>query len=140
MRVRSILLATVFVAFGPTAAAAAQSSFRAVSPDAVQFLVDSATGDIHAHHPPAGRIQFRHARIGTLPQPDGTTFYLICAEYAGVTQGRKPTWVPFVTIKMEAYEQWLGAEATQNWCQRRRPTWDPRTDITAALQAKYDSL
>jgi hypothetical protein len=139
MRIRSILLATVFVTFGP-AAATAQSSFRAVPPDAVQFLVDSATGDIHAHHPPAGRIQFRHARIGTLPQPDGTTFHLICAEYAGVTQGRKPTWVPFVTIKMETYEQWLGEEATQNWCQRRHPTWDPRTDVTAALQAKYDSL
>lgn len=139
MRVRSILLATACVTFGPTAAAA-QSSSRAVPPDAVRFLVDSATGDIHAHHPPAGRIQFRHARIGTLPQPDGTTFYLICAEYAGVTQGRKPAWMPFVTIKMEIYEQWLGEEPPRNWCQRRHPTWDPRTDITAALQARYDSL
>ena len=139
MRFRSILLAAVCVTLGPTAVAA-QSSSRAVPPDAVQFLVDSATGDIHAHHPPAGRVQFRHARIGTLPQPDGTTFYLICAEYAGVIQGSKPTWVPFVTIKMETYEQWLGPEATKNWCRRRTITWDPRADITAALQAKYDSL
>ncbi len=139
MRVRSIMLAALFVTIGTTVATA-QSRPRAVPSWAVQFLLDSATGDIHAHHPPAGKVQFRRARIGTLPQPDGTTFYLVCAEYAGVTEGRKPTWVPFVTIKMETYEQWLGAEATKDWCQRRHPSWDPRTDITAALQARYDSL
>jgi hypothetical protein len=139
MRFRSILLAAAFIALGTTVATA-QSRPRAVPPWAVQFLVDSATGDIHTHHPPAGKVQFRHARIGTLPQPDGTTFYLICAERAGVTEGSKPTWVPFVTIKMETYEMWLGEEATKDWCQHRHPIWDPRTDITAALQAKYDSL
>ncbi|HWA40602.1 MAG TPA: hypothetical protein VG712_03265, partial [Gemmatimonadales bacterium] len=103
MRVRSILLAALFVALAQTTAGA-QSSARAVPPEAVQFLIDSATGDIHAHHPPAGRVTFRRARIGTLPQPDGTTFYLVCAEVAGVTEGAKPTWMPFVTIKMETYE------------------------------------
>ena len=139
MRVRSILLAAVCIT-GGTTFATAQSHPRAVPPEAVQFTVNAATGDIHAHHPPAGKIQFRNARIGTLPQPDGQTFYLVCGEYAGVTQGTKPTWVPFVTIKMADYEQWLGEEATKDWCHHRHPTWDPRTDITAALQAKYDSL
>ena len=139
MRVRSILLAALFVTLGTTVVTA-QAGPRAVPPWAVQFLLDSATGDIHAHHPPAGKIQFRHARIGTLPQPDGTTFYLVCAEYAGVTEGQKPIWLPFVTIKMQTYEQWLGSEATKDWCQHRHPTWDPRSDITAALQARYDSL
>lgn len=139
MRVRSILLAATITIVVPTAATA-QSTSRAVPAEWVQFLVDSATGDIHAHHPPAGHVTFRRARIGTLPQPDGTTFYLVCAEFAGVTEGSKPTWMPFVTIKMETYEQWLGEEATKDWCQHRKPVWDPRTDITAALQAKYDSL
>jgi Cu/Ag efflux protein CusF len=139
MHIRSILLAALFVIVGTTVAAA-QSRSRVVPPEAVQYLLTSATTDIRAHHPPAGRITFRHARIGTLPQPDGQTFYLICAEVAGVTEGSKPTWTPFVTIKMAEYEQWLGVEATKDWCQHRHPTWDPRTDITAALQARYDSL
>jgi hypothetical protein len=139
MRIRSILLAVLLVTLGTTVAAA-QSRSRAVPTEAVQYLLTSATSDIHAHHPPAGRITFRHARIGTLPQPDGQTFYLICAEYAGVTPGSKPTWMPFVTVKMAEYEQWLGPEATKDWCQHRHPTWDPRTDITAALQARSDSL
>ena len=139
MRLRSILLAAVAVILGPTAATA-QSTLRAVPPWAVQFLLDSATGDIHAHHPPAGHVQFRRARIGTLPQADGTTFYLLCAERAGVIEGSKPIWVPFVTIKMTTYEQWLGEQPTKDWCQGRHPIWDPRTDITAALQARYDSL
>lgn len=123
-----------------TSVAEGQSHSRSVPPDMVQFLVDSATGDIHAHHPPAGRIQFRHARIGTLPQHDGNTFYLICAEVAGVPPGGKPTWVPFATIKMATYEQWNGAQAASGWCRRPDISWDPRTDITAALQARYDSL
>ena len=139
MPIRSILLAAALVTLGTTVANA-QSGSRTVPAEWVQFLVDSATGDLHAHRPPAGKVQFRHARIGTLPQPDGTTFYLVCAEYAGVTQGSKPTWVPFVTIKMQTYEAWRGKEATKDWCEHRHPTWDPRTDITAALQAKYDSL
>jgi len=139
MRPRSTLLAALLVTIG-TSVATAQSGSRAVPAWAVQFLVDSATWDIHAHHPPAGKVQFRNARIGTLPQPNGTTFYLVCAERAGVTEGNKPTWVPFVTIKMETYEQWLGEEAFKDWCYHRKPIWDPRTDITAALQAKYDSL
>jgi Cu/Ag efflux protein CusF len=139
MRSRSILLAAVIITVGTTVAAA-QSHSRAVPPEAVQFVVNAATTDIHAHHPPAGKVQFRHARIGTLPQPNGTTFYLVCAEVAGVTEGTKPTWVPFVTIKMADYEQWLGEEATKDWCRHRKPIWDPRTDITVALQAKYDSL
>ena len=139
MHVRSILLAALIVSSGTTAATA-QSRSHAVPQEWVQFLIDSATGDIHAHHPPAGKVTFRHARIGTLPQADGTTFYLVCAEFAGVTAGTKPTWMPFVTIKMETYEQWLGPQASKKWCQHRRPTWDPRSDITPALQAKYDSL
>lgn len=139
MKARSILL-ILLCALAATSVARAQSRPLAVPAWAVQFLVDSATWDIHAHHPPAGKIQFRNARIGTLPQADGTTFYLVCAEYAGVVEGQKPTWRPFVTIKMETYEQWLGEEATKDWCKHRHPTWDPRTDITAGLQAKYDSL
>lgn len=139
MRYRSTLMTAAFLAAGATVATA-QSRSRTVPPDAVQYLLESATGDIHAHHPPAGKVTFRRAQIGTLPQPDGQTFYLICAEYAGVTEGTKPAWMPFVTIKMQEYEQWNGVEATRNWCHHQKPTWDPRTDITAALQAKYDSL
>jgi len=139
MRVRPLLLAAVFISIGTTAASA-QSGPRAVPAEVVQFLVTTATNDIHAHHPPAGKIHFRRARIGTLPQTDGRTFYLVCAEMAGVREGTKPTWVPFVTIKMEDYEQWLGSEATKDWCQHRKPIWDPRTDVTALLQARYDSL
>lgn len=139
MRFRSILLVIPALALF-TSVAAAQRSSNPVPPEAVEFLVHTATGDIHAHHPPAGKVTFRHARIGTLPQADGRTFYLVCAEMAGVTEGGKPTWVPFVTIKMEDYEQWLGPTATKDWCQHRHPTWDPRTDVTALLQARYDSL
>lgn len=139
MRPVKYLLPLVALALG-TSVASGQNHPRSVPPDMVQFLVDSATGDIHAHHPPAGRITFRHARIGTLPQPDGQTFYLICAEFAGVTPRAKPTWVPFATIKMATYEQWNGAQAASGWCRRRTITWDPRNDITAALQAKSDSL
>lgn len=139
MRSRSILLAAVVITAGTTIAAA-QSTPRVVPAEAVQFLVTTATNDIHAHHPPAGHVTFRHARIGTLPQPDGTTYFLVCAEFTGVTEGGRPTWVPFVTIKMEDYEQWLGETATNDWCQQRHPIWDPRTDITAALQVRYDSL
>ncbi len=139
MRVRSILLGLT-AAIATASGVAAQSHSRAVPAEAVQFLVNTATTDIHAHHPPAGKIQFRRARIGTLPQPDGKTFYLVCAEMAGVTPGGKPSWIPFVTIKMEDYEQWLGPEATKDWCGHRKPIWDPREDVTALLQAKYDSL
>ena len=139
MQIRSFLLAAAMVTVGASHAVA-QSAPRAVPQEWVQFLIDSATGDIHAHHPPAGQVQFRRARIGTLPQPDGRTFYLVCAEVAGVIPGQKPTWEPFVTIKMETYEQWRGEAAAKEWCRGRHPIWDPRTDITTALQARYDSL
>ena len=138
MRVPTLILAAALVA-GGASGAHAQASPKAAPPEVVQYLFASAASDVHAH-PPIGTVRFRQVRIGHSLKPDGTPQYLMCGQYAGAPHGGQAVWVPFVTIKMTTYEQYIGTQATSSWCNRPDIAWDSETDLSAGLQAKFDSL
>jgi len=124
-------------AASPIQAPASQA--QKASPDPpVQFLLEAAATDFHAHHPPYP-ARFRHVRIGHIMTSDGTKQYMLCGEFLPAQEGGKSDWTPFATIKTSGYEQWAGSQAA-TFCHQSKIVWDKQGDLSSSLQDRFDSL
>jgi hypothetical protein len=103
----------------------------------VQYLIESAASDFHAHGP-SKPIHFRNVRFGHAKSSDVTT-YMLCGQFTADPKTDKAKWAPFVTIKTSGYEQYLGDQAA-SYCRRSSITWDIQKDLSSSLQDRYDSL
>jgi hypothetical protein len=113
------------------------SSGIAAQDQPVQYLIESAASDFHAHGP-LKPIHFRNVRFGHVKSSD-VTMYMLCGQFTPDPKTDKAKWVPFVTIKTHAYEQYLGDQAA-SLCKRSSITWDIQKDLSSSLQDRYDSL
>lgn len=102
----------------------------------VEFLVTTAASDFHNQRPPYPS-RFRQVRIGHVIAPNGTTRYMLCGEYLPASEDDTAEWTPFVTIKTDPYEQWLGAQA-RGYCEQRSIVWLDG-DYSSILQNRFDS-
>jgi hypothetical protein len=104
----------------------------------VEFLLTTSANDFHAHQPPVvDRV--RNVRFGHIANSDGTKQYVLCGEFLPKPQAGKAEWTPFVTIKTDPYEQWLGGQAT-SLCQPSQFVREKDDDLSGALQKRLDAL
>ena len=103
---------------------------------ALQFLLTAAAKDFHTHGP-SDSLRFRNVRIGHITTSDGTVQYRLCGQFLPLQKDGNAEWIPFATIKMSDYEQWIG---DTSWCQESEVTWDKVDDLSSLLQSRYDSL
>lgn len=104
----------------------------------VQFLLESAATDFHAHPPvPVG---FREVRAGHVTAANGTTQYMLCGLFLPpAPAGGQADWTPFVTLKTSGYEQWLGGQAVA-FCQQPSMVWDEGGDLSGSLLSRLDAM
>lgn len=142
MRTPAILLATLALALAACGRAAgtrgAAEARRAASDSAAQFLLTSAAADFHAHRPP-DPTRFRDVRLGHISLPGGMPQYLLCGSFQTAADSGSATWLAFATIRTSGYEQYVG-EGSMARCERPAIVWVDAGDLTAALQARLDSL
>ena len=123
MRCIAVLLVTLSLA-------ACQSTRPAsIDPATVEFLLNSASSDFHAHGPAPAR--FRNVRAGYLLNTDGTKSYRLCGEFQRANDN---VWLQFATIKTSGYEQYVGPE-TLSYCLGTSIVWDDR-DLSTSLKLR----
>lgn len=90
--------------------AAGHAAAQSKAPDtAAQELIGYAAADFKQHSSVLPR-QFRHVKLGQLRAEDGRHRLVLCGEFLA-EDTKKPRWTPFVTIKTDPYEQWLGGQS-----------------------------
>jgi len=103
-----------------------------------QFLLAVAASDFYAHGP-TSIIRFREVRFRYLVSPKGEKTYLLCGEFLSEKKPAIHEWTPFVTIKTDPYEQWIGGQAA-TYCQGSSPASEKQDDLSSSLQSRFDSL
>jgi hypothetical protein len=145
-----IALALVFAACSTTPVSQSQSQAASPGPglasegptpstdSPMEFLLRSAATDFHAHHPPVVE-RFRHVRFGHVMTPAEAKQYQLCGEFLPQQREGKVEWTPFVTIKTDPFEQYIG-DLAASWCQRSRFVQDRDKDLSSTLQNRLDSI
>jgi hypothetical protein len=131
----ALICASLFVSCSGAAAARRDHAEPQATPsDApLEFLLTSAATDFHAHRPP-DPARFRNVRIGYVVNPDGTRQFMLCGAFMP-SEGDRPQWTPFATIKTSGYEQYLGSSGH---CERPSVVWISG-DLSTALKTRLDS-
>jgi hypothetical protein len=105
--------------------------------DSIQnFLINAAATDFLKTRPP-DPLHFRDVRIGHLTGSNGIRRYILCGQFLPSEQ--KAEWIPFVTIKTDPYEQWLGNQASV-YCNDTSLVRENMSDLSSILQSRWDSL
>jgi len=137
-RLVPILAAAVFLGCnGPSPGSSGRTEPRATPADApVEFLVTTAASDFHKHQSPRPS-RFREVRVAYVVAPDGTTTYMLYGEFLPASDDGAAAWTPFLTIKTDPYEQWIGAQA-KGYCEQPSIMWLDG-DYSSLMQSRFDS-
>jgi hypothetical protein len=104
----------------------------------VEFLLQSAAADFHAH-PPAKALHFHTVRIGSLITSDGARRYMLCGDFLS-ENGTGPG-APFMTIESpggpNGYQQLIGKNEL---CDDPSASFGIASDLSPSLQSRFDSL
>jgi len=104
----------------------------------VQFLLNAAATDFHAHRPP-DPVRFRQVRLGHITTSSEEKQYLLCGQFQPRQQEGMVEWISFTIIKTSGYEQWLGGQA-EAFCRKASVIWDKVSDLSDDLLSRYHSL
>lgn len=97
----------------------------------IQFLLDAAAAEFHAHGPKP--VRFRDVYFGYAAT--GEKLYRICGHFQ---TSESENWVPFATIKTSDYEQWVGGQSA-GFFQDPAVIWDKAHDLSSSLMAKLET-
>ena len=97
------------------------------------FLIESAASDFRSHIAPDG-VSFRNVHVGVFRGDNGSTVNLMCGEFRAADKAAH--WEPFVTLRTEGYENWLGGAAAA-YCRGPNTVLDTNRDLAAALSTQY---
>lgn len=103
----------------------------------LQFLLTASATDFYKHRPP-DPLRFRDVRLGHLTGSDGVMRYILCGQFLP-REGKDEKWMPFVTIRTDPYEQWLGNQAS-SFCNDSKVIWENMSDLSSLLQSRLDAL
>lgn len=102
------------------------------------YLWEASSADFHKQRSPSP-VRFQGVRFGYIVQRDGSRMYLLSGRFLPQDAPKDGPWVPFLTLKTEGYEQWLGAMAKAH-ASEHKIHWLPSGDLSEALLQKLQSL
>ena len=70
-------------------------------------------------------------RFGLRDTTAGQESYVLCGDFRRRSEGDAAQWVPFATLEMSEYEQWLGET---RFCQTLAGAWNTSDSLTTLLQ------
>ena len=107
----------------------------------MEFLLASAAADFQSHPPGGARLRFQNVRLGSLGTSEGTLRYMLCGSFSSDESRLSDGTTPFVTVDSpggpNGYQQLLGANSM---CTDPAATFDSTSDLTSALQSRFDSI
>jgi hypothetical protein len=137
----TILLGALFL----TGCSTSSGTRTGTSPDAAasmesvqQFLITTAASDFHEHGP-SHVMRFRDVHLRYLVTSTGERTYILCGQFLADNQEPSAGPTPFVTIKTDPYEQWIGGNAT-SYCADSMPVTDGADELSSSLQQAFDAL